>query len=279
MNKKTNQNLKKKQRNQAYSNLVEMVFPNHIRLSIHAYVLLFSLLQLLPRSSRPWRTDIALPMPRHPNTGPKFGIVLFDRNKVRATAALSAQSVSLLQHTQPCSSDLLHIPTPWHNCVVEVSPPPSKKEHEPIFLVTKAMVVRMAIERGDFVGRLEGSELRRCWSGRVCGDGMMDDESEDREQGSPCEESDGSLAQGTESKTTVEIGDGKALEAVDGGKRSGELMVVNHEEDVGVERDDKKLPSKFSGRLRLKCWGIGEFRVFWRVKVLRRRQHGIRTAT
>ncbi|KAI2469528.1 Pyoverdine/dityrosine biosynthesis protein-domain-containing protein [Annulohypoxylon bovei var. microspora] len=73
-------------RNQAYSNLVELLFPNHIRLSIHA----------------------------HNNAGPKFGIQLFDPAVVRAVESLSPNSNLMT------SRDLLHIPTPWHNSVVKV---------------------------------------------------------------------------------------------------------------------------------------------------------------
>ncbi|KAI1454713.1 Pyoverdine/dityrosine biosynthesis protein-domain-containing protein [Annulohypoxylon moriforme] len=73
-------------RNQAYSNLVELLFPNHIRLSIHA----------------------------HNNAGPKFGIQLFDPAVVRAVETLSPDSNPMT------SRDLLHIPTPWHNSVVKI---------------------------------------------------------------------------------------------------------------------------------------------------------------
>ncbi|KAI0383637.1 Pyoverdine/dityrosine biosynthesis protein-domain-containing protein [Hypomontagnella monticulosa] len=73
-------------RNQAYSNLVEMIFPNHVRLSIHA----------------------------HNNAGPKFGIQLFDPSAVRAVESLSEDSRLMT------SRDLLHIPTPWHNSVAKV---------------------------------------------------------------------------------------------------------------------------------------------------------------
>ncbi|CAI7614622.1 unnamed protein product [Penicillium pancosmium] len=75
-------------RNQAYSNLVELFFPLHVRLSIHAHV----------------------------NSGPKFGISLFDRSKTRVIDNLS----DLSSIAKP-SHDLLHIPTPWHNCVFQVS--------------------------------------------------------------------------------------------------------------------------------------------------------------
>ncbi|KAI1103658.1 Pyoverdine/dityrosine biosynthesis protein-domain-containing protein [Jackrogersella minutella] len=73
-------------RNQAYSNLVELLFPNHIRLSIHA----------------------------HNNAGPKFGIQLFDPEVVRAVESLSPDSRLMT------SRDLLHIPTPWHNSMVKI---------------------------------------------------------------------------------------------------------------------------------------------------------------
>ncbi|KAJ5988138.1 pyoverdine/dityrosine biosynthesis family protein [Penicillium waksmanii] len=75
-------------RNQAYSNLVELFFPVHVRLSIHAHV----------------------------NSGPKFGISLFDRSKTRVIDNLN----DLSSIAKP-SHDLLHIPTPWHNCVFQVS--------------------------------------------------------------------------------------------------------------------------------------------------------------
>ncbi|OTA94077.1 hypothetical protein M434DRAFT_44372, partial [Hypoxylon sp. CO27-5] len=73
-------------RNQAYSNLMELLYPNHIRLSIHA----------------------------HNNAGPKFGIQLFDPAVVRAVQSLSPSS-----NPMACRG-LLHIPTPWHNSVVRV---------------------------------------------------------------------------------------------------------------------------------------------------------------
>ncbi|KAL9106116.1 MAG: hypothetical protein Q9227_008816 [Pyrenula ochraceoflavens] len=72
-------------RNQAYSNLVEMIFPDHLRLSIHA----------------------------HNNAGPKFGIRLFDKNFACSSTGFTSNAIQ-------SSQDLLHIPTPWHNCVAQV---------------------------------------------------------------------------------------------------------------------------------------------------------------
>lgn len=72
-------------RNDAYSNLVELIFPFHLRLSIHA----------------------------HHNAGPKYGIRLLDP-KLCSTGL----------HDQDEEDRLLHIPTPWHNAVFEVSDQP-----------------------------------------------------------------------------------------------------------------------------------------------------------
>ncbi|GAB1321086.1 cytochrome P450-dit2 [Madurella fahalii] len=100
-------------RNQAYSNLVEMLFPNHVRLSIHA----------------------------HNNAGPKFGIQLFDPAKVRAVEALTPDGELMT------SLDLLHIPTPWHNSVVQLA-------GSDTILVTKAKLARKALDVGSMTGGL-----------------------------------------------------------------------------------------------------------------------------
>jgi pyoverdine/dityrosine biosynthesis protein Dit1 len=77
-------------RNQAYSNLVEMLFPDHIRLSIHA----------------------------HTNAGPKFGIRLFDKSTTKTNIRLSGGE-------QMSTTDRLHIPTPWHNSVAVIEGDPT----------------------------------------------------------------------------------------------------------------------------------------------------------
>lgn len=101
------------QRNEAYSNLVELFFPHHVRLSIHA----------------------------HDNAGPKFGIRLLGRN-VRAVEQLS------LDGPEMRSVDLLHVPTPWHNCLALVS----GQGGTGIVVMTKAKVVRDALVAGSFAG-------------------------------------------------------------------------------------------------------------------------------
>lgn len=73
-------------RNEAYSNLVELMLPFHVRLSIHA----------------------------HSNSGPKFGIRLFSAKECKVVKCLKKDSAT------PVFDDLLHIPTPWHNSVIKV---------------------------------------------------------------------------------------------------------------------------------------------------------------
>ncbi|KAF7616902.1 Pyoverdine biosynthesis protein [Aspergillus oryzae] len=86
-------------RNQAYSNLIELMFPDCLRLSIHA----------------------------HNNSGPKFGIRLFDTATVRAIRQLDSvgsDDNNGDDESAATASHLLHIPTPWHNCIVEVAGDP-----------------------------------------------------------------------------------------------------------------------------------------------------------
>lgn len=78
---------------------------------------------------------------RHNNAGPKFGIQLFDPAKVRAVEALSPDGELMT------SLDLLHIPTPWHNCVVQLA-------GSETILVTKAKLARKALDAGSMTGGL-----------------------------------------------------------------------------------------------------------------------------
>jgi pyoverdine/dityrosine biosynthesis protein Dit1 len=72
-------------RNQAYSNLLELLLPNFVRLSIHA----------------------------HSNSGPKFGIRLLPRDQVHAIDSITGR------HTL-CPSYEFQVPTPWHNAIIKV---------------------------------------------------------------------------------------------------------------------------------------------------------------
>ncbi|KAL4815703.1 Pyoverdine/dityrosine biosynthesis protein-domain-containing protein [Aspergillus spinulosporus] len=110
-------------RNHAYSNLVELLFPHHVRLSIHA----------------------------HTNAGPKFGIRLFSRGAV--CAAPTAQSLlSISQSKSESESGAIinplyefQIPTPWHNCLVRVDGLEG-------MLLTRSGIIRDAISKGLFEG-------------------------------------------------------------------------------------------------------------------------------
>ncbi|KAJ5280942.1 pyoverdine/dityrosine biosynthesis family protein [Penicillium angulare] len=110
-------------RNQAYSNLVELCFPDYVRLSIHAHI----------------------------NSGPKFGIMLFERAKTRVIDDLhDLESIAKPSH------DLLHIPTPWHNCVFQMT-------GSDIMYVTKSKVVR---------GALDSATVRGCWTQESLSNGL-----------------------------------------------------------------------------------------------------------
>lgn len=96
-------------RNDAYSNLVELIFPHHMRLSIHA----------------------------HTNSGPKFGIKVISPEQCLIVKSLS-------DGEEPKFEDLLHIPTPWHNCVAQL-------DNEQ-FILTKSKVVKEALESETYEG-------------------------------------------------------------------------------------------------------------------------------
>ncbi|KAH7372294.1 Pyoverdine/dityrosine biosynthesis protein-domain-containing protein [Pyrenochaeta sp. MPI-SDFR-AT-0127] len=98
-------------RNQAYSNLVELLFPNYIRLSIHA----------------------------HTNRGPKFGICLFPRDRVRAIDSIRDRHELVPAYE-------FQVPTPWHNSIIMVA------GDQTVYL-GKASIVQTAIEQGEFEGK------------------------------------------------------------------------------------------------------------------------------
>ncbi|CAR24728.1 Dit1p [Lachancea thermotolerans CBS 6340] len=104
-------------RNDAYSNLVELLFPHHMRFSIHA----------------------------HTNSGPKFGVKIISGNQCRTVKSLESLD-------EPSFEDLLHIPTPWHNCVIKLGD---------AYYLTKSKVVFEAITSGLYEGQWkEGGEQK-----------------------------------------------------------------------------------------------------------------------
>jgi hypothetical protein len=78
--------------------------------------------------------------PSHTNSGPKFGIELLD-----TAICKSARAISPFAEPNSASSDLLHIPTPWHNCVFKFT-------DSPIIYVAKSKIVRDALSEGLFAG-------------------------------------------------------------------------------------------------------------------------------
>lgn len=101
-------------RNDAYSNLVELMFPFHLRLSIHS----------------------------HNNSGPKFAVRLLKDCLV----------IRLIEDfRQPETLDLLHVPTPWHNAIVQF-------EHTEKFYVVKSCHVHEGVEHGVGVASWEEKE-------------------------------------------------------------------------------------------------------------------------
>lgn len=102
-------------RNDAYSNLVELMFPHHMRISIHA----------------------------HKNSGPKFGVKVIAQDQCSIVKDLN-------DIEEPTFEDLLHIPTPWHNCVVKVvSNNDTNKEQ---YYLTKSSVIKDALKEGTYKG-------------------------------------------------------------------------------------------------------------------------------
>ncbi|KAI5958807.1 DIT1 [Candida theae] len=91
-------------RNDAYSNLVELMFPFHLRFSIHA----------------------------HNNAGPKFGISLLSQNGTEQCLPIE----NIQNHKEPKCTDLLHIPTPWHNSIVRIG------DDETYYVIKAAKVVQ-----------------------------------------------------------------------------------------------------------------------------------------
>lgn len=105
-------------RNEAYSNLVELMYPFYVRLSIHA----------------------------HNNSGPKFGIRMLSHKECKIVRSLKHSDAT------PVFDDLLHIPTPWHNCVIKV-------RNEELYYIGKSEVAAKAISHGHYNGKWVEGDL------------------------------------------------------------------------------------------------------------------------
>lgn len=100
-------------RNQAYSHLVELAMPRHVRLSIHA----------------------------HNNKGPKFAISLLSQQQFKPLKSFDRLRQPT-RYNQYDEKHHLHIPTPWHNCLVQI-------EDESGGYVCKAGLVETELSRKD----------------------------------------------------------------------------------------------------------------------------------
>ena len=98
-------------RNQAYSHLIELVMPRHVRLSIHA----------------------------HNNAGPKLAISVLPKHKFRPLTSFDGLRLST-ENEQYDERHHLHIPTPWHNALVSI-------DGDETTYVCKAGLVKAEIKR------------------------------------------------------------------------------------------------------------------------------------
>lgn len=111
------------QRNQTYSRMVESVMPRHVRLSIHA----------------------------HDNAGPKFAVRVTPghvRHAQSADELVNAGNVG--QEDAWDARGTGHIPTPWHNTLVEV-----ETQDGPQMFLCRQSVVKEALKRGFEGGYVE----------------------------------------------------------------------------------------------------------------------------
>lgn len=106
-------------RNEAYSNLVELMYPFHLRLSIHA----------------------------HNNSGPKFGVRMLSHKECKIIRSLKDSDAT------PVFDDLLHIPTPWHNCVIKI------EDEKDYYFIGKSEVALRAISNGTYGGKWVAGDI------------------------------------------------------------------------------------------------------------------------
>jgi len=112
------------QRNKSYSRLVEGVLPRFVRLSIHA----------------------------HDNAGPKFAVQLMPFRPISD----SSQLMVTLDDAVNDSKHHLHVPTPWHNSLVEVH----DGENNVQTMLCKSRTIEDAIKEGGFTGKYQEKHPR-----------------------------------------------------------------------------------------------------------------------
>lgn len=103
---------------------MELFFPFHLRLSIHA----------------------------HNNSGPKFAIRLLPKDSCQTIETFGLQSN--MDETGVVMDDYLHVPTPWHNAVM-------KLEDSNSYVIGKSESIRTVLKRDEFSGLW--NEIDRCF--------------------------------------------------------------------------------------------------------------------
>ena len=84
------------------------------------------------------------PICSHNNQGPKFGIRLLSAQTVRPLALLSPELEPATAAANG-QSDILHIPTPWHNAILEI------EGHDTRYIV-KSKIVLKALKSQVYLG-------------------------------------------------------------------------------------------------------------------------------
>ena len=146
-------------RNEAYSNLIELLFPFHIRLSIHGdensgQMFKFGI-SLFARGgqqggSGPKRRDIQVwPCPE-----------LLSKGATPATENIKGQENTKNKEPNP-PNRALHVPTPWHNCIAKLTDSTGqarqageRKNQEPPtrWVVAEAKIIKAALAKGSYSG-------------------------------------------------------------------------------------------------------------------------------
>jgi len=101
----------------------------------------------------------------HDNAGPKFGIRLYDAATTQTAHVLDSTVLSRFivgfdgseskskRLEEPRACDLVHIPTPWHNCVARLKCSDGATETDMVrYFVVKKSVIDKALVKGLVAG-------------------------------------------------------------------------------------------------------------------------------